>query len=111
MPRPRRAAFALLARLVRGSANQGRVRAGGNGDQCASRSQVKREEQSKHLSSDVAREVHTAKIQIAFQRQCTQADPCRTSLRGGNCAQRASSQVSLRNNWLKRSAFTNAPPA
>jgi hypothetical protein len=31
--------------------------------------QMKREEQSKHLSSDVAREVHTAKIQIAFQRQ------------------------------------------
>ena len=31
--------------------------------------QMKREEESKHLSSDVAREVHTAKIQFAFQRQ------------------------------------------
>ena len=36
--RPRLAAFALLARLVRGPESQGRVRADGNGDQCASRS-------------------------------------------------------------------------
>ena len=36
--RPRLAAFALLARLVRGPASQGCVYADGNGDQCASHS-------------------------------------------------------------------------